>query len=181
MGLDYGAAYLAQEYAVGDSLDVVLRERGSMPIRDVVALVDSLAGAIDYAAERGVHHGLLHLRDIVLGADTVRITGFGIAAALSKIGAKLPTRPQYSSPNAASDVYSLAAIAFEAATGKRVSADNLKDFETEHGARLRGAFDVPLEANPDRRPSRASEFAAALKGATGAPVAPIAPIAPSST
>ena len=34
-GLDYGAAYLAQEYAVGDSLDVVLRERGPMPVQDV--------------------------------------------------------------------------------------------------------------------------------------------------
>ena len=62
-------------------------------MREVVALVESLAAAIDYAAERGVHHGLLHLRDIVLAADAARITGFGIAAALSKIGAKLPTRP----------------------------------------------------------------------------------------
>ena len=99
-GLDYGAAYLAQEYAVGDSLDVVLRERGPMPVQDVAALVDALAAAIDHAADRGVHHGLLHLRDIVLSADAVRITGFGIAGALSAIGAKLPTRPQYSSPTA---------------------------------------------------------------------------------
>ena len=65
-GLEYGAAYLAQEYAVGDSLDVVLRERGPMPVQDVAALVESLAAAIDHAADRGVHHGLLHLRDIVL-------------------------------------------------------------------------------------------------------------------
>jgi len=182
--LDYGAPYLAQEYAVGDSLDVVLRERGPMAIRDVVALVESLAGAIDYAAGRGVHHGLLHLRDIVLGADTARITGLGLSAALSKVGARMPTRPQYSSPDTPSDVYSLAAIAFEAATGKRVSADNLKDFEAEHGAALREAFDAPLAANPESRPASAGAFAEALLGATGAagakaaPVAPTAPVAP---
>ena len=100
-GLAHGAAYLEQEYAVGDSLDVVLRERDRLSIREVVALVESLASAIDYAAERGVHHGLLHLGDIVLAADGARITGFGISAVLSNIGVKLPMRPQYSSPDAA--------------------------------------------------------------------------------
>ena len=189
--LDYGVPYLAQEYAVGDSLDVVLRERGPMSIRDVVALVESLAGAIDYAADRGVHHGLLHLRDIVLGADTVRITGLGIASALEKIGAKLPARPQYSSPDTSSDVYSLGAIAFEAATGKRVSADNLKELEAEHGVALREAFDVPLAADPESRPARAGAFADALRRATGAAGATVhaagpgydlfAPVAPVTT
>ena len=39
-GLESGAVYLAQEYAVGDSLDVVLRERGPMSIEDAEPLVD---------------------------------------------------------------------------------------------------------------------------------------------
>jgi serine/threonine protein kinase len=152
-GLEHGAAYLAHEYAVGDSLDVVLRERGPMSMRDVVALVESLAAAIDYAADRGVHHGLLHMRDIVLAADSARITGFGIATALAKIGAKLPTRPAYAPLDATSDIYSLGAIAFEAATGKRASAENLKAFEDEHGLDLRGI-------------ERASDLAAGLKAST---------------
>ena len=137
-------------------------------MREVVALVESLAPAIDYAAERGVHHGLLHVRDIVLSADRARITGFGISAVLSNIGVKLPMRPQYSSSDAASDVYSLGAIAFEAATGKRVSADNLKELEAEHGTNLRRAFELPLAANPAMRPKLAGDFAAALAGAKGA-------------
>ncbi|HUP95086.1 MAG TPA: protein kinase, partial [Burkholderiales bacterium] len=190
-GLEYGAAYLAQEYAVGDSLDVVLREGGPMAMRDVVALVESVASAIDHAADRGVHHGLLHLRDIIIGADTVRISGFGIAAALEKIGAKPPTRPAYAlnaqiaAAAMPADVYSLMAIAFEAATGKRLSADTLKDLEAEHGAAVRAAFEM--------QPQRAGEFAEALArgagalgapGASGgaptrrAPVAPVAPLAP---
>jgi len=98
--------YLAQEYAVGDSLDVVLRERATMPIADVVALVESLGAAIDHAARRGVSHGMLHPRDIIVAPDAARITGFGIAAALSKVGAKLPTRAL----NAASDIHALDAI-----------------------------------------------------------------------
>jgi serine/threonine protein kinase len=190
-GLEYGAPYLAQEYAVGDSLDVVLRERGRLSIQEVVTLVESLARAIDYAALRGVHHGLLHLRDIVVTADEARITGFGISAALSNIGGKVPTRPQYSAPDAASDVYALGAIAFEAATGKRASADNLKEFEAEHGSELRDAFGLPLADTPEMRPTRAGDFAAALRAAappnasTFTPESPIArpdesvvPIAP---
>jgi hypothetical protein len=166
-GLEHGSAYLAQEYAVGESLDVVLRARGHMAMPDVTALVESLARAIDHAAGRGVRHGLLHPRDIVLADDTVRITGFGIAAALSNIGAKLPTRPQYVSPDKASDVHSLGAIAFEAATGKRVSADNMDELEAEHGTRLRSAFAGPLAASPELRPARAADFAAALRAAAG--------------
>ena len=160
--------YLAQEYAVGDSLDVVLRERGPLSVSEVVALVESLARGIDYAPLRGVHHGLLHMRDIMLAADAVHITGFGISAALSNVGAKLPARLQYAAPGEASDVFSLGAIAFEAATGKRASADNLKEFEAEHGSALREAFDVALAADPELRPTRARDFAAALADAIGA-------------
>ena len=166
-GLDYGAPYLAQEYAVGDSLDVVLRERGPMPVQDVAGLVDALAAAIDHAADRGVHHGLLHLRDIVLSADAVRITGFGIAGALSAIGAKLPTRPQYSSPTAASDVYAIGAIAFEAATGRQASPDSLDELAAQLGTKLRDAFDLALNADPSMRPARAQHFADRLRSATG--------------
>jgi serine/threonine protein kinase len=164
-GLEHGTAYLAQEYAVGESLDVVLRENGPMSIEDAVTLVESLAKAIDHAAERGAHHGSLHLRDILMTEEGARITGFGIAAALSKVGAKRPTRPQYSLPDAPSDVYSLGAIAFEAVTGKRVSPDNLTDFEQQYGVELRGAFGVALAADPAMRPERAGDFAAVLRDA----------------
>ena len=136
-----------------------------MSIEGGVTLVESLASAIDHAAERGIHHGSLHLRDILIADEGVRITGFGIAAALAKVGAKRPTRPQYSSPDGPSDVYSLGAIAFEAVTGKRVSPDNLADFEQQHGVELRDAFGMALGANPRMRPERADDFAAELRDA----------------
>ena len=164
-GLEHGTAYLAQEYAVGESLDVVLRENGPMSIAGGVGLVEALAGALDFAADRGVRHGSLHLRDILVGSDGPRVTGFGISQALTKIGAKRPTRPQYSLPDGPSDVYSLGAIAFEAITGKRASQDNLADFEQQHGVELRSAFDVALNSNPELRPERAGDFAEVVRDA----------------
>lgn len=113
--------YLAQEYAIGDSLDVVVRERGTMPVSDVVALVESLGAAIDHAARRGVSHGMLHPRDIIVAPDAARITGFGIAAALSKVGAKLPTRAL----NAAPDIHALDAIV----AGLKDAVAPIEDFD----------------------------------------------------
>ena len=112
-----------------------------------MALVESLSAAIDHAASRGVHHGSLHLRDIILSPDGARMTGFGIAAALAQVSAKLPTRPPYSSPGGRpSDLYSLGAIALEAVTGKRASADGLREFEAAYAPQLRGAFGAALAA-----------------------------------
>ena len=135
----------------------MLRERGPVS-RSEWRAGGSLASAIDHAASRGVHHGSLHLRDIILSPDTVRITGFGIASRPVKYrrscrpgrSIRLRTRP--------SDLYSLGAIAFEAVTGKRVSADSLKEFEAEHGVSLRAAFGRALEG----KLANARDFAEAL-------------------
>jgi serine/threonine protein kinase len=182
-GLESGAAFLAQEYAVGDSLDVVLRERGPLPVVDVVHLVGSLADAIDAAADAGATHGSLHPRDVIFSPDGGRITGFGIAGALLSIGARVPVRPPYSALEHPSDVYSLAAIAFEAMSGRRLSAPNLEEFEHEMtGPELREAFSTAVALDPGLRPARASDFASALRKATGLPAgiteaAPLAPVA----
>jgi hypothetical protein len=176
-GLEHGAPYLAMEYAVGDSLDVFLRDRGVLSVNDAAPLVDSLAAAIDHAASHGVHHGALHPRDIIMSAEGARITGFGVASAVERIGAKVPTRPAYSSPDAPSDTYSLAAIAFEAITGKRISPANIEEFRMAHGRALRGALAATLgvlSAAPHA--PIASAFAPVEPGATAdKPIAPLAP------
>src|SRR5205085_1725824 len=43
-GLETGAAFLAQEYVVGESLDVLLRERGPLPFDETLNLVEARAG-----------------------------------------------------------------------------------------------------------------------------------------
>ena len=144
-GLDGGVPYLAQEYVIGDSLDVILRDRGPLSIDAATRLTDALASAIDHAAARGVRHGALHPRDIILTDDSARLTGFGVVDALSGISAKLPARPPYSAPDAASDRYSLSVIAFEALTGKRASPANVEAFRREYAGVLPGALSAALD------------------------------------
>lgn len=164
-GIENGSVYLAQEYVVGDSLDVVLRDRGRFSTADTVELVESLAAAIDHAASRGVQHRMLHPRDVIVSGTAARLTGFGVSSALSRVAAKLPTRSQYSAPDGASDIYSLGAIAFEALTGKRPSPENVTALQTTHGARLADAFAGALASSRGRRPQRAREFANLMRSA----------------
>ena len=194
-GLETGAAFLAQDYVVGESLDVVLRERGSLPLDEALHIVESIAAAIDAAADANVTHGSLHPRDIIVSGDGARVTGLGVADALASIGARVPFRPPYSAQEAPSDVYSLAAIAFEALSGRRLSESNLEELEHEQGPEIHAVFASSVAANPALRPSRAIGFASALREAAAhiasasaadaatadkppAPVAPPAPLAP---
>ena len=177
-GLENGTVYLAEEYAVGDSLDVVLRESGPLQREAAVDLIETCAEAIDYAADRGVHHGSLHPRDLIVSTDGARITGFGIAGALSSLGPPFDTysphadRAPYAAPENPSDVYSLAAIAFEAISGRRLSAANLDESGGEHGPELRRAFSSALALGSGLRPVRAGEFASSFAAAAASADAP---------
>jgi serine/threonine protein kinase len=145
-GLEDGVLYLAQEYVSGESLDVILRDRGPLSIDAATPLIDALASAVGHAEARGVRHSALHPRDIILSDEGARITGFGIVDALSGSSAKLPTRPPYSAPEAPSDRYSLGVIAFEALTGKRASPSNVEALKREYAGELPGAISAALEA-----------------------------------
>ena len=111
VGLEGGTVYLAQEYAVGDSLDVVLRERGALSSADARTVVDAMVSAIEFAASRGVRHGSLHMRDVIVSGSAVRVTGFGLIDALSKVSARTPTRRPFSVADD-SDLSAAGAIAF---------------------------------------------------------------------
>jgi hypothetical protein len=134
-----------------------------MPLADVVRIVDGIASAIDACAARGVHHGLLHPRDVIMSADGPRVTGFGIAEALTHLGLRLPVRRPYAAPEGASDIYSLAAIAYELISGRRMTPTGWDELSAEDGPELRDAFAAGLSPDPQQRPGSAREFAAKLR------------------
>ena len=165
-GLEYGTAYLAQEYAVGDSLDVVLRERGAMSIDDVVELVRRWrAPSILRPTARGVHHGSLHLRDIVLVAGRARVRDHRIRHCRTRLrrlarscrrvrSIRRPTVRPTSTRSAPSR-------SRRSPESARLPS-NLADFEQAHGVELRGAFDAGACAQLDAGCGRSAprDFAA---------------------
>src|SRR5207249_5772522 len=58
-GIDGNSAYLAQDFAAADSLDVVMRETGAAPAAQALRVAVQLAEALDYAADHHFVHGAL--------------------------------------------------------------------------------------------------------------------------
>ena len=188
-GVADGVPYLAYEYVAGDSLDARMRPRAPMAAEAALTCIVQVAEALDAAHGRDLVHGALHLRDVLVAEDGARVVGFGVVAALDRVGRRGPLRPPYAAPEqiagggwgAAADRYALAAVAWELLTGRRAApaagrtAGRLEPvLGAEAAARLTPVFDAALAADPDRRPRSAGRLADDLAGAlawTGAAAA----------
>ena len=197
-GIDGVSAYLAQDFAAADSLDIVIRENGPAPLAEALRVAGLLAGALDFAADRGVLHGSLHPRDILLSQDDIRIVGIGVTPALERAGLPAPVRMPYTAPerigggawDRRADVFSLAAIVYELLCGRRVAgtgsdaADSLSDVAGCDVQALRQAFARGLADEAGDRFATATEFSDALKNAAASadsvPVAESAPVVESA-
>lgn len=134
-------AYMVMDYVEGQTLADYLREtshaRKFLPASDLVSLFFSLSDAIDYAHRRGLLHRDIKPANVLLDQrNTARnpmgepiLTDFGIvkimgSAAGTLTGSSIGT-PLYISPeqarghpdSAASDIYSLGVVLYEACTG----------------------------------------------------------------
>ena len=176
-GVEGSTAYLVQDYFVAESVDVALRQYGPAPVGDALRLVVQLAGALDFAAAAGVFHGALHARDILVAPAEVRLTGLGVAAALESVGQRITPRRPYAAPErltpgpwgTPADVYSLAVVALELLTGRRVvmpAMGSVPDLNGIVAADPPGLYETiarALAERPEDRHPTALAFAAALK------------------
>jgi len=188
-GIDGNSAYLAQDFAAADSLDIVLRENGAAPAAEALRVAGQLAAALDFAADRQIVHGALHPRDILLSQEDIRIVGLGVARALERVGVTAPVRRPYAAPerindegwDRSADVFSLAAIVYEFLSGRRVTgtgsdaAEGLTEVRGAEGVDIdavQRVFALALASDPAYRFASATSFTDALKGAIGVDVAP---------
>src|SRR5512135_3367394 len=148
------APYITMEYLDERSLKELLASGAKLSLRDVLRIGIQLAGALDYAHQRGVIHRDVKPANILLlkNGETVKLTDFGIARVQggealqqTEVGMVMGT-PQYMSPeqvagnvvDGRSDMFSLGAILYELLTGT-------KAFDSDNVARLMMQI---MEANP---------------------------------
>ena len=182
VGVEEDVPYLAQEYVTAESLDVAMRHYAPSTVDTALPFIQYLAEAIDAAHERGIVHGGLHLRDILVTRDQAHATGFGVMKALEAIGLQGPIRRPYTAPEIIAgrawgpeaDRFALAAIAYELLTGKRAAGTG--ELVTERLAAIDGVgdpeglqtvFAIALADVPETRHSSAAGFASGLRDAVG--------------
>jgi hypothetical protein len=168
-GVERDRPYLVHACLPGVPADEFLRARGPLPLADLLLPITQAAAALDFADAAGVHHGVLSLPDLIIGAESSGISGLGLVQALRDGGVAIDA------PTHADDIRALAAIAVHLLIGRPVAIEQLRPslgfVEGINAGLLSDVIAAAMSDDPARRPASALEFAAALQRAVGeAPV-----------
>jgi predicted Ser/Thr protein kinase len=180
--------FIVMEYLAGGSLEERLRAGGAVAPRQALEWLEQAAKALDAAHREGVVHRDVKPANLLLDRhDRVHVADFGIASAagmdsLTQTGTVLgtasylsPEQAQGERTTAASDLYSLAVVAYELFTGHRpFEADSVAAEAVAHvtgqvpsvgDAELDRVFANALAKSPVQRYPTGAELVAALRGA----------------
>src|SRR2546428_5624168 len=192
-GYEEGLAYLVLELVEGGTLQD--RVGSPMELREVILMLDQLAGALDHAHAHGILHRDIKPSNILLHKDgTPVLADFGLARMagslrrLTSSGTVMGT-PEYMSPEQAadepigpaSDLYSFAIVAYEMLTGRvPFGADtpaavllshvtkpmpSTRELRGELSAHIEEVLRSALAKRPEERYPSAAAFVAALQPA----------------
>ena len=174
-GVQDDRPYLVHACLPGLPADQYLRMHGPQPVADLVLPITHAAAALDYAAAAGIHHGVIALADLILGADGGGLSGFGVVQALAAAGIPCAV------PAADDDIRALATVTLELMLGSacepsevRAALERCEGIDADAAARL---FDSLLGDRSEPAPRTALEFASSLQEAIARPVAAVAPLA----
>ena len=78
-----GIPYFVMPYVDGESLDVTLRRRKTLGVRETVGIMKDVARALAFAHERNVVHRDIKPGNILLSSGSATVTDFGVSKALS--------------------------------------------------------------------------------------------------
>jgi YVTN family beta-propeller protein len=201
-GVVDGDPYIVMRYMGGGSLHDLLKAR-SLGRKELLAILDHVAEALDYAHERDIIHRDLKPGNVLLDdSHNGYLADFGLAKTmegskdLTKTGSVLGT-PAYMSPeqargehlDARSDIYSFAIMAFEALSGARpFEAKTPMEFIRKHLSEpprsirtlardlppeVDGTMNRALAKDPNTRPARATTFMAELRASLEGHAGPV--------
>ena len=132
-------AYLVMPHITGGTLRDVLKKRCSLPLNEILPLIEQAAAALDYAHAQGIIHRDLKPGNILLHADgRVVLADFGLAKILNETnemnpdalgqisGSTIIGTPEYFSPEQSTgnpvdqrtDVYSLGIVLYQMLCGR---------------------------------------------------------------
>src|SRR5467141_1386588 len=193
LAYDGDCPYLVTEMIDGRTLDAVFGEGDRYEPLGVIGLLRPIASALDYAHSRATVHRDVKPANILLADDgRTLLTGFGLGTVASfntGPGTGGPVAPDYVAPerlvgrevDGRADVYSLAAIVFEAVTGRRPFSSKswietlsrrlyeppptVHDVTPDLPAQFAAVLQSAMDRDPERRPATAGELLDRLEDA----------------
>jgi serine/threonine protein kinase len=193
LAYDGDCPYLVTEMINGRTLDVVLGDGVKYEPLGIIGLLRPIGSALDYAHSRATVHRDVKPANILLADDgRTFLTGFGLGTVASfntGPGTGGPVAPDYVAPerlvgrevDGRADVYSLAAVVFEAVTGRRPFSSkswietlsrrlyepppSVRDSVPELPAPFAAVLQQAMDREPDRRPSTAGALLDGLERA----------------
>jgi serine/threonine-protein kinase len=191
------APYLVTEMVAGRTLDDVFEAGERYEPLGVVALLRPIASALDYAHSRATVHRDVKPANILLADDgRTLLTGFGLGTVANfntGPGTGGPVAPDYVAPerlvgrevDGRADVYSLAAVIFEAVTGRRPFSSkswietlsrrlyepppSVRDVVPDLPVPFAAILQQAMDRDPGRRPATAGELLDQLESALTSP------------
>jgi eukaryotic-like serine/threonine-protein kinase len=193
LAYDGDSPYLVTEMIPGKTLDEVLGSGVRYDALGIIGLLRPIADALDYAHSRATVHRDVKPASILLADDgRTMLTGFGLGTVASfntGPAAGGPVAPDYVAPerlvgrevDGRADVYSLAAVIFEAVTGRRPFSSKswietlsrrlyeppptVTDVVPDLPAQFAAVLQAAMDRDPERRPATAGELLDRLEDA----------------
>ena len=180
--------YIVMELVRGQSGAEILRDEGSLDVRDALSIVVQALRGLEYAHRNGVVHRDVKPGNLLRGEDgVVKLADFGIAKAFSdessitQVGSVLGTAAYLAPEQAAgeqagpaADLYALGVVAYQFLSGRlpyeaqsltelalkqqREMPPRLDELNPEVSPQLAMAVDRALALDPRQRPASADEL-----------------------
>ena len=189
--------YLVTELVAGSTLESYLGDGQRYEPLGIISLLRPISSALDYAHSRATIHRDVKPANILLANDgRTLLAGFGlgtVATFNTGPGAAGPVAPDYVAPerlvgrevDGRADVYSLAAVIFEATSGRRPFSSkswietlsrrlyepppNVREVAPDVPASFAAVLQQAMDRDPNRRPNTAGELLDRLEMAIHSP------------